>query len=419
MKNFITFFVFILFFYLLSTEALYCQSFLDELKRLNKEAQETSDRLDEENRHDEYMDQLRLAKRLKEITAIKEVKKEINEIKETTISKILSYNIFNNLIIENKLNELVNDYKNTVERIFNTYGEKKIVDISEARDRIYSYSMESLRDKVLKYLAAMQFEKEKLDRFITTNILSSRQIEKTKKKYIEFLSDPFKTGSDGNYIGYVFDINEIISKLPSSATAFAITSDGYLVTNYHVVEDSDSIIVKGINGNFEKEYLAEMIIADKNNDLAIIKIKDNSFNKIEKIPFTINVNTSDVGENIFVLGFPLTNSMGKEIKLTNGIISSKTGFQGDITLYQISAPIHPGNSGGPLFDSKGNLIGIVNAKHSGAENVSYAIKSIYLINLIGALDKSLSIPSKNLIKSKSLTELVKKVEKFVYLIEVK
>ncbi len=417
MKKTIIFFM--LFFSLVSSKIIFSQTFLEELKRLNKEAQETSDRLEERDRYDEYMYRLRLAQKLKEQAAIQEVKKEINETKETTVSKILSYNIFSNYLIENKLNDIVTDYKNTCERILNTYGEKKIYDISESRDKIYSYSMEVMRDKIFQYLTNEQLEKDKLDKFITTNILSAKQIERIKIKYNEFLSDPFKTDSDGNFIGYTFDLNEVISKMPSSATAFAITSDGYLVTNYHVIENSDSIIVKGINGDFNKECLAEMVIVDKNNDLAIIKIKDNSFRKIDRIPYTINVNTSDVGENIFVLGYPLTNSMGKEVKVTNGIISSKTGFQGDITLYQISAPIQPGNSGAPLFDSKGNLIGIINAKHRSAENVSYAIKSIYLINLIGSLDKSPTLPAKNTLKAKSLPELVKKLEKFVYIIEVR
>ena len=75
-------------------------------------------------------------------------------------------------------------------------------------------------------------------------------------------------------------------------------------------------------------------------------------------------------------------TMGDEVKLTNGIISSKSGFQGDVTSYQITAPVQQGNSGGPLFDSKGNIIGIINAKHAGAENASYAIKASYLMNLI-------------------------------------
>ncbi|MBU1680845.1 MAG: trypsin-like peptidase domain-containing protein [Bacteroidetes bacterium] len=417
MKNPLIFFT--LFFSLLSLEFTYSQTYLEELDKLNKKLEERGDRLEEQNRYNEYMIQLRLAQRQKELIAIKEVKREILETKEATINKILSYDVFANSIIKKELNDLLKDYKTTTAIIFRRYGEKKFLDISEASSKIYSYSMEVLRSKVLKHLSIMQIEKEKLDMFITNNILSAKQIDKIKKKYNEFLSDPFKTDEGGIFIGYTFDINEIASKLSSSATAFAITSDGYLVTNYHVVENSDSIIVKGINGNFEKGYLAELIIADKNNDLSIVKIRDNSFSKIDKIPFTINSHISEVGENVFVLGFPLPSSMGKEIKLTNGIISSKTGFQGDITLYQISAPIQPGNSGGPLFDSKGNLIGIINAKHLGTENVSYAIKSIYLINLIGSLDKSPSISTKNILKTKSLPELVKKVEKFVYIIEVR
>nr|WP_277266111.1 trypsin-like peptidase domain-containing protein [Prevotella corporis] len=79
-------------------------------------------------------------------------------------------------------------------------------------------------------------------------------------------------------------------------------------------------------------------------------------------------------EDIFVLGYPLVQTMGEDVKLTTDVISSKTGFQGDVSQYQISAAIQPRNSGGPLFDSRGNLIGIVPAKHKGTENVGYAIK---------------------------------------------
>lgn len=414
-----TFFTLLIFFQFISLNIVYGQTFLEELERLNKEAKENSDRLKEQNRHDEYMYQLKLAQRQKELLAIKEVKKEINELKESTISKILSYNSFDNTIIGNKLNEIANDYRTKSDNTFKRYGEKRFVDISEARDKIYSYSMETLRDKIFTFLSSMEYEKEKMNNFITSNILTQKQIERIKKDYNEFLIEPFKTDEQGNYIGFSFNVNKIVSILPSSATAFAISSDGYLVTNYHVVEDADSIIIKGINGDFIKEYLADIIILDKSNDLALLKIKDNSFKQIEKIPFLISPSISDVGENIFVLGYPLTNTMGKEIKLTNGIISSKTGFEGNITLYQISAPVQPGNSGGPLFDSKGNLIGIINAKHSGAENVSYAIKSIYLINLIGSLEKSPSLSLKNTLKAKSLTQLVKKLEKFVYIVEVR
>ena len=123
------------------------------------------------------------------------------------------------------------------------------------------------------------------------------------------------------------------------------------------------------------------------------------------------------GDPVFVLGYPLTSTMGDEIKLTTGIISSKTGFQGDVSLYQISAPIQPGNSGGPLFDKNGNLIGIVNAKHEGAENVGYAIKTSYLKNLIESSISTSILPNNNRISRLPLTEKVKSLKNFVYFIK--
>ena len=109
--------------------------------------------------------------------------------------------------------------------------------------------------------------------------------------------------------------------------------------------------------------------------------------------------------------------MGDEIKLTNGIISSKSGFQGDVTAYQISAPVQPGNSGGPLFDEKGNLIGVINAKHLGAENASYAIKSSYLINLINLMPSVPVLQTVSTINSSTLSEQVKYLKKIIYIIE--
>lgn len=108
--------------------------------------------------------------------------------------------------------------------------------------------------------------------------------------------------------------------------------------------------------------------------------------------------------------------MGDEIKLTTGVISSKTGFQGDVTLYQISAPIQPGNSGGPLFDKKGNVIGIVSAKHTGAENVGYAIKTLYLRNLVESCVNASIIPTANTVSTLPLTGKVKSEKNFVFLI---
>lgn len=206
------------------------------------------------------------------------------------------------------------------------------------------------------------------------------------------------------------------SKL-ASGTGFGISSNGIIITNFHVIDGAKTIKVRGINSDFNKSYKAKVLVSDKNNDLAIIQIDDYGFTSLGTIPFTIKTGLAGVGENIFVLGYPLRATMGDEIKLTNGIVSSRTGFQGDITSYQISAPVQPGNSGGPLFDSQGNLIGIINAKHDGAENASYAVKTSYLTSLIELLPSPPRLQTVNSLTGKTLTQQVELAKKFVYIIE--
>lgn len=201
-----------------------------------------------------------------------------------------------------------------------------------------------------------------------------------------------------------------------SGTGFAL-KDGYIVTNYHVIEGANSITIQGVNGNFNIQYNTSIVGTDKINDLALLKVTDPTFKGFGIIPYSISSAISEVGEEIFVLGYPLTSTMGDEIKLTTGVISSKTGFQGDIALYQISAPIQPGNSGGPLFDKNGNVIGIVSAKHKDAENVGYAVKTLYLQNLIESSLSSAIIPMTNSISEKNLPDKVKKLKTFVYMIK--
>jgi len=202
-----------------------------------------------------------------------------------------------------------------------------------------------------------------------------------------------------------------------SGTGFAISSNGIIVTNYHVIEGAKEIKIRGVNSDFNKVYKAKVLVSDKNNDLALIQIDDYRFTSLGTIPYTLKTKLANVGENIFALGYPLRAAMGDEIKLTNGIISSKTGFQGDITSYQVSAPVQPGNSGGPLFNSNGNVIGIINAKLTIAENASYAVKISYLMNLIELLNSTPKLPSVNTLKGKSLASQVQIINKFVYIIE--
>jgi S1-C subfamily serine protease len=240
--------------------------------------------------------------------------------------------------------------------------------------------------------------------------------------YILFDGNTLKTIVAGEENGYLkmYPTNSSSNSFSSgtqewSGTGFALNS-GYITTNYHVVENANSIYIQGVSGSFSVKYKATVVATDKNNDLALLQIKDNRFSSFGKIPYKVKTSTSEVGENVFVLGYPLTTTMGDEIKLTTGVISSKSGFQGNVALYQTSAPVQPGNSGGPLFDGNGNLIGVINAKHQGAENVGYAIKASYLRNLVESVSSSTILPTDNLVANMDLTGQVKSIKDFVFMI---
>lgn len=207
-----------------------------------------------------------------------------------------------------------------------------------------------------------------------------------------------------------------------NGTGFFISRDGYLATNYHVIDGASEIEIEFIRNGQKIQHQARVIQSDKQNDLAILKIKDDSFTPFNDLPYFFETELSDIGTNVFALGYPMALSvMGTEIKFTDGKISSKTGFQGDISTYQMTTPIQPGNSGGPLFDFDGRLIGINSAiiRPDLADNVSYAIKSSYLKNLIDVLPASLQLPNDLNIRTKTLTEKIKIISDYVVLIKTK
>lgn len=236
--------------------------------------------------------------------------------------------------------------------------------------------------------------------------------------YVMFSGGEMKVndGFESHYLK-MYPITEFVEnsleKQVWTGTGFALKK-GYVITNYHVVEGAKNINIQKIDGSLSDTYKATVVSSDKNNDLALLKIIDDNFKGFGVIPYNVKMSVSDVGESVFVLGYPLTDTMGDELKLTTGVLSSKTGFQGDVSLYQISAPVQPGNSGGPLFDNKGNIIGIVSAKHDGAENVGYAIKTSYLKNLIESSASGTILPSSNQVANLSLTNKVKVLNKFVF-----
>jgi S1-C subfamily serine protease len=93
-----------------------------------------------------------------------------------------------------------------------------------------------------------------------------------------------------------------------------------------------------------------------------------------------------LGEEVYAFGFPLNKLLGHDLKLTNGTVNSKNGFQGEFSKFQFSANIYPGNSGGPLVSKDAEVIGITVAKLKGTEMINYAIKIDYLLYLAKSID---------------------------------
>jgi S1-C subfamily serine protease len=209
---------------------------------------------------------------------------------------------------------------------------------------------------------------------------------------------------------------EKIMKAEWTGSGFAI-ADGYIATNYHVTSGANTILVRGINGNMNNRLKGYVVASDKEHDISIIKIVDKDFESFGKIPYVVGKALVDVGDNIFVLGYPMTDTMGEEIKLTDGIISAGSGYKGDVSMYQISAAVQPGNSGGPVFNSDGNVIGIVCGKHSNAENANYAIKTSYLYSLLNSANIGIVPIGENNVKNKELSKKVEQLKNYVYIIE--
>jgi S1-C subfamily serine protease len=195
-------------------------------------------------------------------------------------------------------------------------------------------------------------------------------------------------------------------------TGFALSNDGYIATNYHVVKDANAIYVQTRKGDM-KAYIVD---SDPNADIAILKLEDKSYRFGKSpLPYTVSKPVSGLGQRVFSIGYPKD-----EVVYNEGYISCENGYEGDKHSYQLEMTANPGQSGSPVFDKYGSLIGIVTGKQSNTTGTTFAVHADALIDMVQSLPKSAGIhlPENNRLNKLERTEQVKKMRDYVFSVKV-
>jgi len=218
----------------------------------------------------------------------------------------------------------------------------------------------------------------------------------------------------------ILTINQVLPKAPkdqtqrSAGTSFLIDAKGYLVTNSHVVNNATTLVVVN-NG---KEYYAKNVYNDAANDIAILKIEDKDFEALQSLPYSIRKTGTDLGEEIFTLGYPRN-----QIVYGKGYLSAQSGFNDDTLSVQISVDANPGNSGGPVMDKNGDVIGILNSRELNANGVVFANKANNIAKALNRLKeddttyRSIKLPVTNTLKGKERTQQIKQIQNCVFMVK--
>jgi len=198
-------------------------------------------------------------------------------------------------------------------------------------------------------------------------------------------------------------------------TGFAISSNGYILTNYHVIKGADSLYIQSNKG---ASYKVKKYYMDPANDIAILKVIDPSFENLGSLPYSIKKTSAGIGEAVYTLGYPKD-----DVVLGDGYVSSKTGINGDTLAYQVAIPVNPGNSGGPLLDNNGNIVGVINGKESKTDGAAFAVKSRYIMEALNAipqdsLSKRVAYGKRSVLQGLKRHKQVEKIQDYVFMIKV-
>ena len=214
---------------------------------------------------------------------------------------------------------------------------------------------------------------------LTTNLVQLQNSTQSTQQQINLL----KAGTSDDFSGIIQTALPSVVTVKTSAaqgTGFLITSNGYIVTNAHVLADANGNLASNIRvvTNNQNTINAQFIGYDGNMDVALLKISGN----YQALTLG-NSSKVQIGDKVIAIG----DHLGLQFSVSEGIVSAidRQGSNGLNDYIQTDASLNPGNSGGPLIDKNGQVIGINNFKISGGENLGFALESIYVKQAINSI----------------------------------
>ena len=200
------------------------------------------------------------------------------------------------------------------------------------------------------------------------------------------------------------DDNKVVPA--GSGSGFFVSSEGHIITNHHVIDGCNTTKV-----NFKGNQVdAQILAVDKTNDIAILKvnIKPNSI-------FPVSNEDVSLLEDVVVAGYPLGKKVSSAIKTHKGVVTALAGAGDNYSNFQTDASINAGNSGGPIMNQKGNIVGIAVATwvEDGVQGVHFGIKSSTLKTFASSNSLTFTQPNNRELTNKDLGKLI--TEATVYL----